>query len=189
MRINYYIKGSWYNSSDSTDFKRNNESITLNFKNLLNKKNVVAKIQILELLNNHTNNINRMFINYSILVGFFLLVLLLMISRWHTKRMENIRKIEYIHGVTHELKSTLTTIILASDFLVNNKNTQKESEYKTVINDEALKMQSIVTQMLNLAVYEKGELKTDFKSIKVSDLMNEVLKPFFSKNPITKMGR
>lgn len=174
-------KGFWYNLPDSNSLARENEVITINFNNSFNNQHVTAKIQVLELLDRHTNQINRMFINYTVLVGLFLLVLLLMISRWHTKRMENIRKIEYIHGVTHELKSTLTTIILASDFLVNNKNTQKESEYKTVINDEAMKMQSIVTQMLNLAVYEKGELKTDFKFVKVSELMNEVLKPFLVK--------
>ena len=124
---------------------------------------------------------SKITLKYSLILGFFTLIILLLIYNWHKKRQKNQLKTDYMYGVTHEMKSILTTIILAGEFIKNNKGVKNEEEYKNIIIQESKEMLKMVQQVLNISVMEKNELSFNYELISIQELIEETVQSYSVK--------
>jgi two-component system phosphate regulon sensor histidine kinase PhoR len=90
-------------------------------------------------------------------------------------------KNDFINNMTHELKTPISTISLASQMLQDGtvSNTQKTIEHlSTVINQESKRLSFQVEKVLQMAVFNEGRLKLKFKEFDVNNMIRSVISNF-----------
>lgn len=96
------------------------------------------------------------------------------------KRLSEI-KTDFINNMTHELKTPISTISLASQLLgdtnVAPENKNIESLSKLIL-DESKRLGIQVEKVLQMAVFEKGKIKLKRKKININELTGLVLNNF-----------
>jgi two-component system phosphate regulon sensor histidine kinase PhoR len=83
------------------------------------------------------------------------------------KKLSDIKN-DFINNMTHEFKTPIATISLACEVLNDNsveKSAAKTSNYVRVINEENKRLGTLVENVLQTAILDKGELK-----LKISDV-------------------
>jgi len=83
--------------------------------------------------------------------------------------------------MTHELKTPISTISLASQMLQDGtvSNTQKTIEHLShVINQESKRLSFQVEKVLQMAVFNEGRIKFKFKEFDVNNMINSVAANF-----------
>jgi signal transduction histidine kinase len=120
-------------------------------------------------------------LRYSLTSGFFMLIIIFLIFKWQKNRNKNQLKTDYMQGVTHEMKSILTTIILAGEYLKNNNGVKNEEEYKNIIINESKEMLKMVQQILNMAVMEKRELSINYELIDIQKFIEDIIQSYSVK--------
>ncbi len=112
--------------------------------------------------------------------GIFLIVIILsfyyiIIAIFRQKKISEIRD-DFINNITHEFKTPISTISLASEVLLNTQKEHPESRiarYSRVIYEENSRMRQQVEQVLKLALLEKGEYKLDRKVIQMDEMIRK----------------
>lgn len=120
-------------------------------------------------------------IQYALILGFFTFFVLLSIQKWRQNQHKNQMKTDYMYGITHEMKSMLTTITLATDYIITNKDSNKEEEYKYIILDESKELMKMVQQVLNMAVLEKKKLNIHYEKIEIQPFIDEIIHSYTVK--------
>ncbi len=90
-------------------------------------------------------------------------------------------KNDFINNMTHELKTPISTISLASQMLQDGSvtNTQKTIEHVSrVINQESKRLGFQVEKVLQMAVFNEGRLKLKFKEFDVNNTITNVVNNF-----------
>ena len=94
------------------------------------------------------------------------------------KKITSIRT-DFVNNVTHELKTPISTISLASQML-NDKTIPNESKnydhLSTVIADESKRLSQQVEKILQMAIFDHGKLMIKFKELDVHELANTVVR-------------
>jgi two-component system phosphate regulon sensor histidine kinase PhoR len=94
------------------------------------------------------------------------------------KKITSIRT-DFVNNITHELKTPISTISLASQML-NDKTIPNESKnydhLSTVIGDESKRLSQQVEKILQMAIFDRGNLMIKFKELDVHDLANMVVR-------------
>ena len=93
----------------------------------------------------------------------------------------SIIKNDFINNMTHELKTPISTISLASQMLRDNSvnNTPSAIErISGVIFDESKRLSMQVEKVLQQAVFNEGRLKLKFKSFDMHELIDTVTQNF-----------
>lgn len=83
------------------------------------------------------------------------------------KKLSEIKN-DFINNMTHELKTPIATISLATDSLMQPQvrtDEHKFMEYTRILKEENQKLNSHVERVLQMALLEKGELKLDKSDI------------------------
>lgn len=86
-------------------------------------------------------------------------------------------KSDFINNMTHEFKTPVATIMLASEALRDEQMAADKtmvSRYAGIIYDENLRLSSYVERVLNLAKLEKSDLKLEQKPVDMHDLISAV---------------
>ena len=102
----------------------------------------------------------------------------------HGKNLEEVdnSKNEFMAMITHELRSPLTPIIGWCDALKNptilGKLDEKQSKAVNTILNNALKLQSLISDLLDAQKLEMGKMNFDKLEFSVSDLMDRVVNNF-----------
>ncbi len=116
-----------------------------------------------------------------ILTGFLIAIFvytILIIFR--QKKLSNIKN-DFINNMTHELKTPISTISLASQMLQDGSiaNTQQTIEHiSKVINQESKRLSFQVEKVLQMAVFNEGRLKFKFKDFDVNKMIQTVVSNF-----------
>lgn len=96
------------------------------------------------------------------------------------KRLSEIRN-DFVNNMTHELKTPISTISLASQML-NDKSIPIESKNLTnlagVISDETKRLSFQVEKVLQMAVFDKGKISLKIRQLDIHELINNVVKNF-----------
>jgi two-component system phosphate regulon sensor histidine kinase PhoR len=95
------------------------------------------------------------------------------------KKMSQVRT-DFISNMTHELKTPITTIMLATEMLKMLDHTVTKSSVNPVetIHTEAKKLLMLVEQVLNVAKYESNKFKLKLAELDAHIVINRVVSTF-----------
>ncbi|WP_299581609.1 HAMP domain-containing sensor histidine kinase [uncultured Sunxiuqinia sp.] len=113
----------------------------------------------------------------AMLIGIFVYTILIILKQ---KKLSSIKN-DFINNMTHELKTPISTISLASQMLHDNSvsNTPRTIEHvSNVILQESKRLSFQVEKVLQMAVFNEGRLKLKFKEVHLNELINNVILNF-----------
>lgn len=125
--------------------------------------------------------------NWPMLLGTFLSLLTILgiyiISINYMMKQKKIAEIktDFINNMSHEFKTPLATISVATDSLANDKiatNPEKVKYYSNLIKQENLRMKKQVENVLNMSKLERNEVKLFLKETNVRQLIKEITESF-----------
>ena len=93
---------------------------------------------------------------------------------------------DFINNMTHEFKTPLSSILLASNYLHNQELIQKDKKlekYTNIIIDQSKKLNSHIEQILNLAKSDNAPMKMEVQTIALVPTLNEVVENMQLKHP------
>jgi two-component system phosphate regulon sensor histidine kinase PhoR len=124
---------------------------------------------------------------YSVLLPSFLLTLVLILSSAFTifiifrqKKLSKIKN-DFINNMTHEFKTPISTISLASQMLKDNSVTTTPSfidHIAKIINDESKRLTYQVEKVLQMAIFNEASMKLKLKPINVHKIIQNLLPNF-----------
>ncbi len=112
-----------------------------------------------------------------LLIGIFVFTILIILRQ---KKLSIIKN-DFINNMTHELKTPISTISLASQMLEDGSvtNTPKTIEHiSKVINQESKRLSYQVEKVLQMAVFNEGRLKLRLKEIDINKLVETSVRNF-----------
>ena len=93
---------------------------------------------------------------------------------------------DFINNMTHEFKTPLSSILLASNYLYNQeiiKKDKKLEKYTEIIIQQSRKLNSHIEQILNLAKSDMTPMKMELQSINLYTTVQEVIENMQLKHP------
>lgn len=96
------------------------------------------------------------------------------------KRLSEIRN-DFVNNMTHELKTPISTISLASQMLSDKSipiESKNLSNLAGVIADETKRLSYQVEKVLQMAVFDKGKISLKIRQLDCHELVNNVVKNF-----------
>lgn len=129
--------------------------------------------------------LRNMFIWVLILSGAFLVVvvvtfLVMVINGMRQKRLAEMKN-DFINNMTHEFKTPISTISVASEMLMKpaiQTSPDKACRYANIIFDENLRLRNQVEQVLQIAMLEKEEFKLRKTKIDVHKILENSIEVF-----------
>ncbi len=125
--------------------------------------------------------------NLPMLLGTFMSLLTILgiyiISINYMMRQKKIAEVktDFINNMSHEFKTPLATISVATDSLTNDKiatNPEKVKYYSSLIKQENLRMKKQVENVLNMSKLERNEVKLFLKETDVRKLIKDITESF-----------
>lgn len=125
--------------------------------------------------------------NLPMLLGTFMSLLTILgiyiISINYMMRQKKIAEVktDFINNMSHEFKTPLATISVATDSLANDKiafNPEKVKYYSALIKQENLRMKKQVENVLNMSKLERNEMQLFLKETNVRELINRMADSF-----------
>ena len=116
------------------------------------------------------------------LSGFFLMVVILcfaamLVLAYRNKKLSEM-KTDFINNITHEFKTPISTISLASEILVNvnqASHIDKVKRYANIIQEENRRMQMQVEQVLRMSKLDKKEFELNKENIDLNELVTNAV--------------
>jgi two-component system phosphate regulon sensor histidine kinase PhoR len=112
-----------------------------------------------------------------LIIGIFTYTIIIILRQKKLSMVKN----DFINNMTHELKTPISTISLASQMLRDNTVAPAQSTLERitgVIYDETKRLSHQVEKVLQMAVFNEGRLKLKFKNIELHDIVNTVVQNF-----------
>jgi len=112
-----------------------------------------------------------------LLIAIFAYAIMIILRQKKLSMIKN----DFINNMTHELKTPISTISLASQMLEDGtvSNTPATIEHiSRVINKESKRLSLQVEKVLQMAVFNEGRLKLKFKEFNINDTIQTVVNNF-----------
>ncbi len=109
-----------------------------------------------------------------LIIAFFLFTMISMIKEKRLSAM----KTDFINNMTHELKTPITNISIASEVLRNTEgqlDQKKAQRYADIIYAENQRLKTQVEQVLQIAALESGELKLKKKPLNIHEVIAQLI--------------
>ncbi|HPG33789.1 MAG: HAMP domain-containing histidine kinase [Lentimicrobiaceae bacterium] len=121
-----------------------------------------------------------------LILSFFLLAVMIsafsyMIFSFLKQKKLSEMKTDFVNNMTHEFKTPISTISLASEMLLNpkvNESVERTQRYAGIIFDENLRLKHQVEQVLQIAVLDKGSFRLKKKYFDAHEAILNCLKSF-----------
>lgn len=115
------------------------------------------------------------FILLAVFVGAFIYT----IQAWRKQKKLSAIKNDFVNNMTHELKTPIASIRLASRMLQKAGHiTGKEYSYIRLIDNESRRLESQVDKVLQIAVIESGNFQLERSNINIHDIIKKVAAVF-----------
>ena len=111
----------------------------------------------------------------------FILAYLYSVYFFYRQKRLSEMKADFINNMTHEFKTPLATISLASEMLMKKsvqEDPAKMERYSRVIYDENSRLQSHVEQILRVSLFEKGQFRLKKKEVDIHEMIQKILGNF-----------
>ena len=118
------------------------------------------------------------------LTGSAILVLILIFSFYYTvstilkqKKLSDIKN-DFINNMTHELKTPISTVSLASEMLEDSsieKSKDRSAHYIRIIKEENQRLGLLVENILQTAVLDKGEFRLRMQEVDVHEIIDRAI--------------
>jgi len=98
-------------------------------------------------------------------------------SNLKQKKLSTIKN-DFISNMTHEFKTPISTISLASEMLSDatiNQTPEKQNRYLKMIRDENKRLSVLVESILQTSILDKGEFKLKLSEIDIHDIINTAI--------------
>jgi len=112
-----------------------------------------------------------------IIIGIFVFTLQIILRQKKLSQIKN----DFINNMTHELKTPISTISLASQMLKDNSLVHSPStidHISGVIFEESKRLSSQVEKVLQMAVFNEGKLKLKFTEIDLNNIVSQAASNF-----------
>ncbi len=106
-----------------------------------------------------------------LMLVFFIYAILTMLKE---RKLAEIKE-DFINNLTHEFKTPIANIELASEALKDNKvDPQKQNRYFNIIHDENQRLKAQVERVLQMGTIDKNELRLDLKIVNIHHLIQKL---------------
>ncbi|MBO4489369.1 MAG: HAMP domain-containing histidine kinase [Bacteroidales bacterium] len=98
-------------------------------------------------------------------------------SMYRQKKVSEVTN-EFVDNMTHEFKTPISTISLACEAMgdsVTKSDPELQATYVNIIRDENERLQSMVTNILQIAQLKKGQVKMNIELIDMHELVRKVV--------------
>ena len=125
-------------------------------------------------------------------IGFTLVLLIVFIvTIWIVFRQKRLSEMknDFINNMTHELKTPVSTISLASQMLKDGgvtKSPQLFSHISGVINDETKRLSFLIEKVLQMSLFERNKTTLKMKELDANDLLANIAHTFVLR--VEKIG-
>jgi two-component system phosphate regulon sensor histidine kinase PhoR len=195
--LEYYLKSEFIKFNITTDFEyamyncQSDEMVYGNYISLTNKspekrtvyfpkhKNFVYYFAI-----RFPNETTYLFssLRFWFILSFALIIILLVyVYSIYTiiqqKKYSELQR-DFINNMTHEFKTPLSSILLASSFLNKQdviRKDKKLEKYTEIIINQSKKLNSHIEQILNIAKSDNAPMKMDLKNISIVPIIKDVV--------------
>lgn len=97
---------------------------------------------------------------------------------------------DFINNMTHEFKTPLSSILLASEALNKQETVQqnpKLQKYTSIITTQGLKLNNHIEKILNIAKNDAAGLSLNLQKIELKPFIEDIVSAFVQKNEILKI--
>jgi len=117
------------------------------------------------------------------MISLLAILIIYIISINYMTRQKKVSEIktDFINNMSHEFKTPIATIAVATDSLSNDKiatNSEKVKYYSGLIKQENLRMKKQVENVLNMSKLERNEVKLFLKSTNLQELIQSIANSF-----------
>lgn len=102
------------------------------------------------------------------------------LERAETERLQELNRLKsyFVSGVSHELKTPLTSIKMFAELLESSKNLPEEtvSEYLHIIEGESERLSRLINNVLNFAKVERGVKEYHFGVVNLNRIVEDVVR-------------
>lgn len=124
--------------------------------------------------------LNEMIV-YLILSAIFLLVIIgsfwfVIFSLFRQKKLSEMKN-DFVNNMTHELKTPISTISVASEMLMNEqvlRSHEKMVKYARVIYDENQRLKKQVENVLQVAILDRGKFTLKFQQVDIHEIITDI---------------
>lgn len=112
-----------------------------------------------------------------IVIGVLVFIVL---SIYKQKKISEIKN-DFVNNMTHELKTPISTISIASEVLMNAgkaEGNERQNKYSKVIFDENQRMRKLVDKVLNIATLERGHLIIEKEELDIHKTIYDLVETF-----------
>lgn len=95
---------------------------------------------------------------------------------FYQKKLDEL-KTDFINNMTHEFKTPVSTISLASQMLLNERvqeNKEKISNYAHIIEEENKRLSGHIENVLQVARLDRGDFKLKKEQVNIHQLLNDI---------------
>lgn len=164
-------------------YKEKKDNNTYSYPLFTDKKNTLYSLALVFPKKEYSLAMN----NWPMLLGTFLSLLTILgiyiISINYMMRQKKLAEVktDFINNMSHEFKTPLATISVATDSLANDKiatNPDKVKYYSELIKQENLRMKKQVENVLNMSKLERNEVELFLKETNVRELIKRTTESF-----------
>ncbi|MFN8237588.1 MAG: HAMP domain-containing sensor histidine kinase [Chitinophagales bacterium] len=112
-----------------------------------------------------------------VVIGFFTYTILVILKQ---KKLSEI-KTDFVNNMTHEFKTPISTIALASDVLMRDDitlNPERLKHYASIISDENKRLKSQVESVLQVSQIDSNKLQLKLTDVDIHELILRIIKNF-----------
>lgn len=111
-----------------------------------------------------------------IIFGFWYIITILL----QQKKLSEMKH-DFVNNMTHELKTPIATISVASEMLMNDaivKQPEKVTQYAGIIHEENIRLRDQVDHVLTVARLERSDFRLKFDNLNAHDIIKDVIRKF-----------